>query len=213
MPNWCQNYISFEAKFNNKVLSYLHDIQKNFEKGNFNDYLIPAVDNYEQNTENWGTKWDVDGHGFNITEDGNNIYVHCSFSTAWSPNIPVSKVFFESLIKITDVKNYEHNYSEGGCCFYGTFNGTEDKCYDMNIAYHIIEDDLECFILEKKANGILKFDALDNLFLIKEESDAVFNIYNKNYTLKKYSCFSETYGEDVSFYKYENNWYTTDIWI
>lgn len=70
-----------------------------------------AVDWYNWNNKNWGTKWDTQGFNFedNITE------LVFSFNTAWGPCLPVIK----KLAKLFPNTKIEYSYAEPGCCFAG----------------------------------------------------------------------------------------------
>ena len=211
MPNWCSNDISFEINSNDKVIKYLNEIEINFNKGNLNNFLIPRVENFTENRCNWGTKWDINSYHFLIQNNYDYIRVDCSFDTAWGPNIPVSKVLFESLKEIGDVKFYNHLYSEPGCAFHGKFDGVEDQCEDMNMMFYIQNDHVDYHTLEKNENDILKFEELDNLFLIKRQFKKDFSYFGEKYTLDCYECFSETYGDNIVFYKYNDLFYSTGV--
>jgi len=204
MPNWCNNYISFNMEINKSNESFLKELEEVFNNGELNNYLIPRVDDFYENRDRWGTKWDISPHNFIINEDKTKE-VSLFFGTAWSPNIPVSEVLYQKLLKLGGVKNYKHEYDEGGCGFYGIFDGSIDKYYEMNILYYILTDDIDFLHLESDDNNILKFKNIDKLFLIKNKETITLNYYEEYYDVEEYNCFSENYGDDIKIYKYKND--------
>jgi len=89
MPNWCENRVSFSAKtkedmkdFKNKAFRKLEDGAEVFQFNN----LIPIPkekkdDWYKWNTQNWGTKWDVEA----MTHYEDDKFIEMEFETAWAP--------------------------------------------------------------------------------------------------------------------------------
>ena len=212
MPNWCENNISFEIKNNKKVNDFLDKVEEFFNEEKFNDFFIPANGLYDR-VELWGTKWDINAINFcrnNIDLD--YLRVNISFDTAWSPNIPVSKIFYNRLQEFDEVKDYSHEYVESGCGFYGKFNGNCDDCRDINIMYYILNDEQPSLSLENFENNMLKFEDCDSLFIVKSSSEEKMGYYNDEYIVKVYKCFSETFGENIVIYEYDDNFYSFDIY-
>ena len=207
MPNWCSNYISFDIDINKDEKNFLKKLKEVFNKGDLNNYFIPRVDDFYENRDRWGTKWDIDPYDFIIHKD-NIKRISLSFGTAWSPNIPVSKVLYQELLKVGKLKNYKHEYEEDGCGFYGVFDGNIDRSYDMNILYYILNDNINFLSLESNDNKILKFEDIDSLFLIKNKELINLNYYEDFYDIEEYNCFSEKYGDDIEIYKYNNDFYS-----
>ena len=213
MPNWCQNSITLKIKDTEKVKRFLKQIESVFIAQDFNNYLIPRVEDFSENVHNWGTKWDIQPFSFSCDSiEENCLEVTMSFQTAWSPNLPVSKVFYDRLNDIGEVKYYLHDYAEGGHAFYGRFNGKVDDCREMNIMYYILDGSQTPLELENSENNILKFEEHDSLFIIKERSEEKMYYYNDDYMVKIYKCFSETFGENVIIYEYNNLFYSYHIY-
>jgi hypothetical protein len=153
MPNWCNNTIRLyncDEPFDQVVKDYLtteddeifldfnkiipmpeelknttsptpKDIDKELQKTLVKKY---GADNwYDWSLQNWGTKWNC-SDAF-INESG------MSFTTAWSPPLPVIVALAKKLNK-----DLRMTYIEEGMGFCGEFiayaDGTsEDNCYDI----------------------------------------------------------------------------------
>lgn len=121
MPNWCENEITLTGS--KSVIEKLHSIAKeaNQEKGFFNR-LVPRPKEqeenwYDWNTQNWGTKWDIDPDQFQVGEivKAHREYsFNISLATAWSP----PENFLKTLCKELDI-SANLRYIEGGMDFCG----------------------------------------------------------------------------------------------
>ena len=131
MPNWCSNKIIFdisEAKdtdFAQKLIlkQMKIPIQDEEMAEGFFSYLVPKEDPATNNSEYYGTKWDVpvpeivDEDYFeddNITKIGENKYAWL-FDTAWSPPFG----FIEKLCEYNPGLKVTLMYCERGCDFIG----------------------------------------------------------------------------------------------
>jgi len=104
-----------------------------------------AVDWYNWNCKNWGTKWDTQGYSFEDFGETLNF----GFNTAWSPCLPAIK----KLAKLFPDTKIEYSYAEGGCCFAGkhiykhgrqvSSEETEDIHHQLFKDFGINEDDEE----------------------------------------------------------------------
>ncbi|MBX2986761.1 MAG: hypothetical protein KF802_02590 [Bdellovibrionaceae bacterium] len=134
MPNWCYNEIKVqgskealleigqllvEAKRDgDKLLEKILPIPDHIFRGNVGSDRIGVLDENGEPTEwytwcceYWGTKWDVDGLEFDITETEIGI----SFLTAWTPPREAMCILSEKLnCTIT------HNFFEWGDNFVGS---------------------------------------------------------------------------------------------
>jgi hypothetical protein len=88
---------------------------ENIEKygaGNWYDFCV----------NRWGTKWDVDCHAVEISEDGKTV--QASFDSAWSPPIGI----YEHLVE--DGYDVVAHYYEPGMAYVGKWDNGSDECYD-----------------------------------------------------------------------------------
>ena len=139
--------------------------------------LVDGFDNwYDWRVENWGTKWDVDMDGLELTNGGTTI--NGWFDSAWAPPIHA----YEYFLKDNEDCSLSSYYYEGGCDFAGHWEDyadaevtpsefTADEMEDpqMGLIYNLNEQfnfsesvreyenepsDTEKFIVEKEAvNG------------------------------------------------------------
>jgi hypothetical protein len=83
--------------------------------------LVDGFDNwYDWRVQNWGTKWDVDMEGLELSDDGTTITGW--FDSAWSPPIHAYEYF------LTDNEDCSINsyYYEGGMDFAGQWEDFAD---------------------------------------------------------------------------------------
>ena len=132
MPNWCNNTITLtgpkakitkiyeKAKEDNAFLQQLYPMPTELEgttaDGSVNEELVAktgASDWYDWRTENWGTKWEVDAEGLELSDDGTTISGW--FDSAWAPPIHAYEFF---LTKNEDC-SISSLYYEGGMDFAG----------------------------------------------------------------------------------------------
>jgi hypothetical protein len=152
MPNWCENYLKVagDRKYRDAFLAEC--FSKDKQERVFLDFekIIPPPENYFResigvkevadckekglidwfswNIGNWGTKWNVSG--CDIKDEDKSITVW--FETAWSPPIPI----LVALTKKYTGLSFTLEYSEGGMCFRGVFEGQQgevirDDSWDM----------------------------------------------------------------------------------
>jgi hypothetical protein len=150
MPNWCDNNVTIRHSDHNK-LKELHEamVAGNFlktvipipeelqnpltssyggEDGEFKDKLRKKMLKkhgfeswYDFCSTKWGTKWDVEVHSPDLTEDE----LFASFSSAWAPPIGV----YEELTR--QGFDVDAKYCEFGMAFAGTYT-SEDGEYTYN---------------------------------------------------------------------------------
>ena len=151
MPNWCSNGVTvshsdpfkikaladamLEGKFCNHVIPVPEDLQitagylgdeaaqkelerktaENVEKygyGNWYDFCVAK----------WGTKWDVDCHNVDVSEDGTTV--DASFDSAWSPPMGIYEMLVDLGFEVTAY------YYEPGMGYVGKYVDGCDECYD-----------------------------------------------------------------------------------
>ena len=140
MPNWCNNTITLtgpkekitaiynKAKKDDALLQQLKPMPKELEgttspaptEGEPQP-LVDGFDNwYDWRVQNWGTKWDVDMDGLELSDDGTTISGW--FDSAWAPPIHAYEYF------LTDNEDCSINsyYYEGGCDFAGQWEDFVD---------------------------------------------------------------------------------------
>lgn len=151
MPNWCNNTVEishtdpFKIKFladammEGKFLSHVIPVpqeltdtmsgflgdteaQKELERKTAENVAKYGAGNwYDFCVSRWGTKWEVDCEGVDVSEDG--LTVTANFDSAWSPPIGV----YEELVDLGfQVKAM---YFEPGMCFAGVWEDGIDDCY------------------------------------------------------------------------------------
>ena len=188
MPNWCNNTITLtgpkakitkiyeKAKEDNAFLQQLHPMPTELEdttKGSNGD-----ADNwYDWRVENWGTKWDVDMDGLELSDDGTTISGW--FDSAWSPPIHA----YETFLTENEDCSISSLYYEGGMDFAGKWEDFADMTvtpgdftademedpnsgliYDINEQFNMSEfvreyeeeqkTDTEKFIVDKEAVNV-----------------------------------------------------------
>ena len=139
MPNWCNNTITLtgpkekitkiyeKAKEDNAFLQQLYPMPTELEgttaDGSVNEELVAktgASDWYNWRVENWGTKWEVDAEGLELSDDGTTITGW--FDSAWAPPIHAYEYF------LTDNEDCSISslYYEGGMDFAGKWEDFAD---------------------------------------------------------------------------------------
>ena len=140
MPNWCNNTITLtgpkdkitalynKAKKDDALLQQLKPMPDALEgttspapKEGKVQPLVDGFDNwYDWRVQNWGTKWDVDMEGLELSDDGTTITGW--FDSAWAPPIHAYEYF------LTDNEDCSINsyYYEGGMDFAGQWEDFAD---------------------------------------------------------------------------------------
>ena len=153
MPNWCSNGISIthkdpakiraladamaEGKFCNHVIPVPQELTDTLagsygdgdkqaaleaqERANLAKYGVKNW--YDFCVNRWGTKWDVDCQGVDVSEDGTNVTA--SFESAWAPPIGVYEYLVDDGFEVTAF------YYEPGMCFAGKWEDGCDECYEF----------------------------------------------------------------------------------
>jgi hypothetical protein len=196
MPNWCNNTITLtgpkekitaiyaKAKKDDALLQQLKPMPDALEgttspapKEGKVQPLVDGFDNwYDWRVQNWGTKWDVDMEGLELSDDGTTISGW--FDSAWAPPIHAFEYFLTDN-EDCSIKSY---YYEGGMDFAGLWEDFADAevtpseftademetpsmglIYDLNENFNFSEavreyenepSDTEKFIVDKEAvNG------------------------------------------------------------
>jgi len=78
---------------------------------------------YDFCTSEWGTKWDVQFDGCEVSDDG--LELTGSFDSAWAPPIGV----YDALVN--EGYEVEAYYYEPGMCFVGKYDNGCDDCYEF----------------------------------------------------------------------------------
>jgi hypothetical protein len=140
MPNWCNNTITLtgpkekitaiynKAKEDNALLQQLKPMPTELEgttspapKEGEPQPLVDGFDNwYDWRVENWGTKWDVDMDGLELSDDGTTITGW--FDSAWSPPIHA----YEYFLTENEDCSISSLYYEGGMDFAGKWEDFAD---------------------------------------------------------------------------------------
>jgi hypothetical protein len=153
MPNWCNNYLELEhddpemitrarKAFNEGKLleefcpvpKSLHivagrvgdgDEQKKLEEDTERNIKEHGYGNwYDYCVNEWGTKWDVGGDGYEASDDGPKATT-LVFDSAWSPPTGAMDKFMDLGFR---VKLY---YYESGMCFAGIYSEAGDDFYEL----------------------------------------------------------------------------------
>jgi hypothetical protein len=175
MPNWCNNTITIsgpkdkitklynDAKAENGLLQAMVPMPKELEgttspaptEGEPQP-LIDGFDNwYDWRVANWGSKWDVDMDGIELSEDGTTISGW--FDSAWSPPIDAYATYLDK----NEDCSIDAFYEEGGMDFAGHwYDGVDDFCDNIsNYARQVIKTG---------DSGSDLYDLLDEYFEITE---------------------------------------------
>ena len=146
MPNWCNNTITLtgpkekitaiyaKAKEDNALLQQLKPMPEALEgttspapKEGKVQPLVDGFDNwYDWRVQNWGTKWDVDMDGLELSDDGTTITGW--FDSAWAPPIHAYEYFLTGN-EDCSIKSY---YYEGGMDFGGLWEDFADAEVTMS---------------------------------------------------------------------------------
>ena len=196
MPNWCNNTITLtgpkekitkiyeKAKEDNAFLQQLYPMPTELEgttaDGSVNEELVAktgASDWYNWRVENWGTKWEVDAEGLELSDDGTTITGW--FDSAWAPPIHA----YETFLTENEDCSISSLYYEGGMDFAGKWEDFADMTvtpgdftademedpnsgliYDINENFNMSEwvreyeeeqkSDTEKFIVDKEAVNV-----------------------------------------------------------
>jgi hypothetical protein len=146
MPNWCNNTITLtgpkekitaiyaKAKKDDALLQQLKPMPEALDgttspapKEGKVQPLVDGFDNwYDWRVQNWGTKWDVDMEGLELSDDGTTITGW--FDSAWSPPIHAYEYFLTDN-EDCSIKSY---YYEGGMDFGGLWEDFADAEVTMS---------------------------------------------------------------------------------
>jgi hypothetical protein len=127
MPNWCDNalIISYDNA-NKEQKRFIEELKASAEKGKMLEFLKPFPKDIEDFREwaiaNWGTKWEVDIMGIELT----NSQLIISFMSAWSPATRALDTLENKGI------DYTLFYFESGVSYYGYKDHSGDYCYEIN---------------------------------------------------------------------------------
>jgi hypothetical protein len=153
MPNWCNNYLEIEhddpemitrakaAFIEGKLLAEfcpvpesLHIVagfvgdpieQKKLEEDTARNLEVHGYGNwYDYCVNEWGTKWDVGGDGYEPSDRGPNATA-MSFDSAWAPPIAAMEKFQALGFLVTLY------YYESGMCFAGIYSEDGDDYYEL----------------------------------------------------------------------------------
>ena len=81
MPNWCNNYTEIEGPV--ETIKELYNAGKD-EK--FLEHMAPLGNwDYHDAIAQWGTKWEIDIVGLDLTVNGDTATIKGYFESAWSP--------------------------------------------------------------------------------------------------------------------------------
>ena len=150
MPNWCNNYLELEHEdpamierarkaFNDgrllaEFVPVPEDLQITASPGTTDEALRAQYDRnvekhgyatwYEYAVNEWGTKWDVGGDGYEASDDGPNATTMV-FDSAWAPPCAAMDKLMDLGFKATLY------YYESGMCFAGIYSEDGDDFYEL----------------------------------------------------------------------------------
>lgn len=115
MPNWVYNHLSIKSP-DNQARTDLREKMKNGERVFSFEAILPRPaeeeDNwYNWNSSNWGTKWDASD---TVLVDETDDAINYSFSTAWSPPLPVLEAIARQYSDMTFTLTFEEEQGWGG---------------------------------------------------------------------------------------------------
>jgi len=125
MPNWCSNNVTLTSSKEN-IDALIVELQKPDGEGQVLQSLRPRPSSedenwYGWNVNNWGTKWEVSVHDYEIISE---TTVLISFDSAWSPPTTLYE-YLEN--EGWSVRAY---YDEPGMAFCGRFEDGFDNYYE-----------------------------------------------------------------------------------
>ena len=152
MPNWCTNSVTIshkdttkiaamaeamrEGKFLSHVIPVPEDLQitagflghntpeqaelEAKEQANLQKYGVKNW--YDFCVNRWGTKWDVDCDGIDVSADGTTVTA--GFESAWAPPMGIYEMLVDEGYEVVAY------YYEPGMAFVGKFDNGDDECYD-----------------------------------------------------------------------------------
>jgi hypothetical protein len=121
MPNWCEDRLQAEGCRKDLDAFLAECFSKAEDERVFLDFekIVPLGEPgenwYSKRLDNWGTKWNVSDCDIKVDDRSITVW----FETAWSPPIPI----MEALTKKYPALSIKLEYSEGGMCFRGIFEG------------------------------------------------------------------------------------------
>lgn len=119
MPNWCNNSVTFLHDDSSKVKAVAEALESG--DGLFSSFQ-PVAENEDQ-SEAWGTKWDVtEAEIVDISEDGITLV----FETAWGPPLG----FYEHMESLG--YDVEATYCEWGMQFVGSYENGISESFDFD---------------------------------------------------------------------------------
>lgn len=153
MPNWCSNGVSIKHKDPTKIkaladamiagkfLDHVIPVPECLKNPGGSTWGGPEsglydsirAENRSQTgfaswydfcTTRWGTKWDVDCEGVDVSDDGTTVT--CSFESAWAPPMGVYEMLVDGGFEVTAY------YYEPGMAFVGKFEDGVDDCYEYS---------------------------------------------------------------------------------
>lgn len=110
MPNWCSNKIIITGEKDKltDLIEFVESKELNYEI--LFDKIIPVptdisetMEGYYFRLNNWGTKWEPDSIGLELT--GNDVIF--TFETAWSPSIGITAKLAELYPELKIIHIYE----------------------------------------------------------------------------------------------------------
>jgi hypothetical protein len=104
MPNWCNNNIVMTGP-TDKLQALMASPDE------FLGAMVPLGDlnewTYEKAIDNWGTKWEVDTEGLELTDNGDGTStIHGYFDSAWSPPIEAFATYGDNNPEIEYILDY-----------------------------------------------------------------------------------------------------------
>lgn len=150
MPNWCYNTVEIVGPKEN--IDQFEKFLTDRSGEDWFDYFLPtpvelndtqspnrdtvlaqqliekygAIDWYDWNVNNWGTKWNCTANGFERTGE---MSIKFSCETAWAPPTTLYQRIADQEFGEYDVKAF---YLEEGMAFVGRFEDGFDDCYNYS---------------------------------------------------------------------------------
>ena len=142
MPNWCDNFVTFEHDDSAKVLklcealedgkglNYLHPMPKELEDTTASHF--GGINWYTWCVEHWGTKWDLTLDETPMIVDNTLSF---NFQSAWAPPIGAYEKAYD------DGWTVSATFCEPSMDFIGTFEEGSEASYSLSDAPNELKED------------------------------------------------------------------------
>jgi len=135
MPNWCWNNVTISHPDKTKIAALVEELEKEKDCNLLHSIRPRLEESIDWCIRNWGTKWDVDVHDWEM-DDFLDTRISIAFDSAWSPPIALYDYMTQQGFQIDAL------YFEEGEGFVGKYVDGIDDCYDTNDDLDVIPEDL-----------------------------------------------------------------------